>query len=99
MEYRIVSLTGEEKSYIEKRIGEYAYTMAPPEPGTPEEEQLIFRAVDRDGSYAGGCVVNIHEWGRAVLALLWVDEGYRRQGLGSMLIKEAERAAREKGCH
>ena len=99
MKYEIKPLTGEEEAYIEKKIGEYAYTMAPPEPGTPEEERLIFRAEDADGRYAGGCVVNIHEWGRAVLALLWVDERHRRQGLGSMLIKKAERAAREKGCY
>ena len=44
-------------------------------------------------------MVNIHEWGRAVLAELWVDEHCRRQGLGSMLIRQAERAAREKGCY
>ena len=99
MPYEIKPLTEEEESYITKKIGEYAYTVAPPEPGTPEEEQMIFRAEDRDGSFAGGCVVNVHEWGRAVLAMLWVEEPHRKHGLGSMLLKTAERAAREKGCH
>ena len=95
--YEIKQLTEEDISYIETKIGEYAYSMAPPESGTPDEEQMIFRADDKDGNIAGGCIVNIHEWGRAVLALLWVDEKYRKQGLGSMLIKEAELASREKG--
>ncbi len=99
MPYEIKPLTEEEESYITKKIGEYAYTVATPEPGTPEEEQMIFWAEDKDGSFAGGCVVNIHEWGRAVLALLWVEETHRKRGLGSMLLKTAERAVREKGCH
>ncbi|MBO4501739.1 MAG: GNAT family N-acetyltransferase, partial [Clostridia bacterium] len=47
----------------------------------------------------GGCILNIHAWGRAVLAALWVDERYRRRGLGSMLIRASEKAAREKGCY
>ena len=99
MQYEIKPLTEEEESYVEKKIGEYAYSVAPPEPGTPEPEQMIFRAEDADGSFAGGCAVNIQEWVRAVLALLWVEEPHRKHGLGSMLLKTAERAAREKGCH
>ena len=99
MKYEIRPLNEADEAYIEKKIGEYAYKMAPPEPGTPEEECIIFRAEDKDGSFAGGCVVNIHEWGRAVLAQLWVEEPHRKQGLGSMLIKKAENAARDKGCY
>ncbi len=34
-----------------------------------------------------------------LLAILWVDERCRNQGLGSMLIREAERLGREKGCY
>ena len=99
MQYESRPLTEEDAAVLEQKIGEYAYQMAPPEPGTPEAEQLIFRAEDADGSFAGGCVVNIHEWGRAVLALLWVEEANRKTGLGSMLLKRAEQAVREKGCH
>lgn len=43
--------------------------------------------------------MHIHAWGRAVLAKLWVDGRYRRHGLGSMLIRTAENAAREKNCY
>ncbi len=38
-------------------------------------------------------------WKVAELDILWVDEKYGRQGLGSALIREAERSAREKGCY
>ena len=99
MEYEISALTEEEEERIDEKINEYAYTVAPPEPGTPEEGSIVFKAVDGDGTVAGGCVVNIHTWGRAVLGTLWVDERHRKQGLGSLLIRAAERAAREKGCY
>ena len=99
MQYEVKPLTEEDEAYIGKMIGEYAYRMAPPEPGTPEEESsIVFKAEDENGTVVGGCVVNVHEWGRAVLAKLWVDERYRRHGLGSMLIRAAEGAAKERGC-
>ena len=98
MSFEIKPLTREEEDLIEKKINEYADTMAPSEPHT-EEEQLVFKVSDEEGIVIGGCVLNIHEWGRAVLAQLWVVEQHRRHGLGSMLIRAAENAAREKGCY
>ena len=98
MKYEIKPLTEEEESLIEEKISAYADSMAPKEPHT-EEEQLVFKITDGEKGVIGGCIVNIHSWGRAVLAQLWVDEGYRGQGLGSLLIRRAERAAREKGCY
>lgn len=98
MNYEIKALTTEEERLIEKKIKEYADSMAPSEPHT-EEEQLVFKVSNEEGIVIGGCVLNIHEWGRAVLAQLWVEEQYRCLGLGSMLIHAAENAAREKGCY
>ena len=98
MNYEMKPLTGEEEALIEKKINEYADSMAPPEPHT-EEGQLVFRVTDEEKNVIGGCVVNIHAWGRAVLAQLWVNGQYRHHGLGSMLIRAAENAAREKGCY
>ena len=98
MNCEIMPLTEEEEDLVEKKIYEYASSIAPAEPHT-EEELLVFRAVDGEGTVIGGCRVNIHEWGRAVLAQLWVDGRHRRHGLGSMLIRAAENAAREKGCY
>ena len=98
MDYDIMPLSPEEEDLIEEKIAAYGYEVAPPEPGTPEEKRLVYKAPDGDGKIAGGCVVNIHGWGRAVLACLWVDETCRSQGLGSMLIRQAERAVKEKGC-
>ncbi|MBR0082158.1 MAG: GNAT family N-acetyltransferase [Clostridia bacterium] len=98
MQYTIQPLTEEEERLVEQKILAYADSKAPAEPHT-EEEQLVFKVADEAGNLLGGCVVNVHEWGRAVLAQLWVDERYRHQGIGSMLIRAAEAAAREKNCY
>ncbi len=99
MDYNITLLSSEEADLLEEKIAAFGYRTAPPEPGTPEEQRLVYKALDGDGKIAGGCIVNIHAWGRAVLACLWVDETCRGQGLGSMLIRQAERAVKEKGCY
>ena len=39
-----------------------------------------------------------YRWSRMFLDTLWVDERYRHHGIGSMIIREVERIAREKGC-
>ncbi len=98
MEYKLENLTEEEAKIIGKKISEYADSMAPKEPHT-EEEQFVFKIENEEGKMIAGCVLNIHEWGRAVLAQLWTDENYRGHGLGSMLIHTAQKAAREKGCY
>lgn len=98
MKYEIKPLTEEEETLIEKKINEYADSMAPSDPYT-EEEQLVFKAEDENGTVIGGCIVDIHTWGRAVLAQLWVDGRYRHHGLGSKLIRAAENAARAKKCY
>jgi len=98
MKYEIKPLTEEEETFIKEKINVYGDSMAPKEPHT-EEEQLVFKIENEDGKMIAGCVLNIHQWGRAVLAQLWTDENYRSQGLGSMLIHTAQKAAREKGCY
>ena len=98
MKYEIKPLTEKEETFIEEKINVYADSMAPSEPHT-EKEQLVFKVEDEDKNVIGGCIVNIHAWGRAVLAQLWVDGQYRHHGLGSMLIRTAENAAREKNCY
>lgn len=98
MDFKTMPLTGEEEGLIEKKIIQYADSMAPSFPHT-ERESLVFKAEDGEGKVIGGCVLSICEWGRAVLARLWVDGRHRHHGLGSMLIRAAENTAREKGCY
>ena len=70
---------------------------APPDISA-EEERLAFRIDDDEGRIIGGCVLGIDTLRTAEFERLWVDERYRRQGMASALIREAERTAYEKGC-
>ena len=38
-------------------------------------------------------------WNWLRVTLLWVEEGYQRQGVGTKLIKAAEEEAIKRGCH
>ena len=66
---------------------------------TIEDELVVFKVTDSDGNIIAGCNLIINCWRVADLDILWVEEKYRKQGIGSALIREAERAARKKGCH
>ena len=95
MEYTIGDLTEEEAGYIGEKINEIV-----PKEVDADEEGFVLKIEDETGGIIGGCVAEAYEyhWARMFLDTLWVDERYRHQGLGSMLIREVERIAREKGC-
>jgi ribosomal protein S18 acetylase RimI-like enzyme len=61
-----------------------------------EEELVVFAR--QDGQLVGGCCGST--WGGTCeLNSLWVDERYRRQGLGGRLMDVAESEALARGCH
>ena len=95
MEYRIEDLTKEEAAYIGEKINEIV-----PREVDAEEEEFVLKVENESGEIVGGCVAEAYEyhWSRMFLADLWVDERYRHHGIGSMLLREVERIAREKGC-
>lgn len=63
-----------------------------------EEQLLVFKATDEGGDIIGGCVLDIDLSKAAEFNSLWVDERFRRKGVGSALILESERAAYFSGC-
>ena len=95
MEYKIEDLTKEEAGYIGEKINEIV-----PREVDKDEEEFVLKIEDNNGEIIGGCIAEAYEyhWSRVLLEELWVDERYRHQGLGSMIIREAERIAGEKGC-
>ena len=65
-----------------------------------DEEEFVLKIENENGEIIGGCIAEAYEyhWSRVLLDDLWVDERYRHQGIGSMILREVERIARKKGC-
>ena len=95
MEYKIEDLTKEEAAYIGEKINEIV-----PREVDADEEEFVLKVENENGEIVGGCIAQAYEyrWSRMFLDTLWVDERYRHHGIGSMIIREVERIAREKGC-
>ncbi|MBQ9188663.1 MAG: GNAT family N-acetyltransferase [Clostridia bacterium] len=95
MEYKIENLTKEEAAYIGGKINEIV-----PHEVDADEEEFVLKVENEAGEIVGGCIAEAYEyrWSRMFLDTLWVDERYRHHGIGSMIIREVEHIAREKGC-
>jgi GNAT superfamily N-acetyltransferase len=94
-DFRIENLTKEEAIYIGEKINEIV-----PHEVDADEEEFVLKVENENGEIIGGCIAEAYEyrWSRVLLDTLWVDEDYRHHGIGSMIIHEVERIAREKGC-
>ena len=97
MEYKILPCVEGDDEFVAEKINEVTDSKINFE-DTIEDELIVFKVADSDGNIIAGCNLLINCWRVADLDILWVEEAYRRQGIGSALIREAERAAREKGC-
>lgn len=95
MKYSIEDMTKEEAGYISEKINEIV-----PREVDADEEEFVLKIENEIGEMIGGCVATAYEyhWSRVLLDDLWVDERYRHHGIGSMILREVERIAREKSC-
>ena len=95
MDYTIEDLTKEEAAYIGEKINEIV-----PRETDADEEEFVLKIENENGEIIGGCIAEAYEyhWSRMFLNTLWVEERWRHHGLGSVLLREVERIAREKGC-
>ena len=95
MEYTVEDLTKEDAEYIGEKINEIV-----PREVDADEEEFVLKVENENGEIIGGCIAEVYEyhWSRVLLEELWVDERYRHHGIGSMILREVERIAREKDC-
>ena len=85
---------------IEELVHEYYFGLVPVLDGFSEEEETVCKKiVDKDGNIIAGCNGYIFHWGCMYVDDMWVDEKYRRQGLGSIALQAVEAVAESKGCH
>ena len=84
---------------IEKFVYQEYFNLVPKVFDIDDEETVCKKIVDKDGNIIAGCTGYIYPWGAMYIDDMWVDEKYRRQGLGSAALQAVEKAAEEKGCY
>ena len=69
-------------------------------PKTQEIEFIDIRKkiVDENKNIIGGCLAKMYCWNVMYIDVLWIDDAYRKQGLGERLLREIEQIARDKKC-
>ena len=82
---------------IEKLVYDYYYSLVSKVFNIDEEETVCKKVVDKDGNIIAGCTGYIYPWAMMYIDDMWVDEKYRRQGLGSQVLQAVETVAEEKG--
>ena len=80
-------------AFLENQINEHNADVT----GHRDGRTLAIFVRDDTGAIRAG--LSGHTWGGcAEVKFLWVREGERRSGLGTALLREAEREARSRGC-
>lgn len=78
------------------RLGLTSFNEA--EVGPMDRRELAVYLRDEEGKMAGG-MLGYTGWSWLFTQWLWIDEGWRGQGLAGRLLAEAEKEALERGCH
>lgn len=91
----ITKSSDEESRYVRHKLIEFNTEHLPENMNRYEEINLNIK--DADGRIVGGLLSAVC-WNWMEIDILWVDQYQRAKGLGSKLLMEAERIAREKEC-
>ena len=97
MKYEMTPCADDEAEFIEEQANNAFNAIAQPEEDA--EEEFVYTVTDESGTLLGGCILSVDALRTASIYDLWVEEAFRRQGMASALMREAEREAREQGCY
>lgn len=95
--YDIINCSGNDAEYICDRLVEYNLRqVAKTQP--IEFVNIDKKIVDENNNIIAGCLAKMYCWRVIYIDILWVDDNYRKQGLGTKLLKKIERVAEEENC-
>ncbi len=94
--YTIKPADGDDAEIIEDGLNEYNDSQVPYE---HEWISLSKKIADDAGNTVAGCFAGVHGWHCAIVEMIWVDEALRNQGIGSQLLHEIEKEAKENGAY
>lgn len=97
MEFNILNCVDDDAEYICDKLVEYNLSKVPK---TQRDEFISInkKIVDEHGSIIAGCIAKMYCWNVIYIDILWVDEKYRKSGLGTRLLNEIEAVALEEKC-
>lgn len=96
--YKIIESTKQEIDFVEEKICEYNESKVPFELSIPTSK--INRHIkDDNGNIIAGINCIYYAWKCIYIDDLWVKEEYRKTGIGSKLLGEIEKIAKDYGCH
>ena len=96
--FDIVNCIDDDADYICDRLVEYNLAQVPKTQET-DFVNINKKIVDENGRIIAGCLAKMYCWNVIYIDILWIDKEYRKQGLGSKMLKEIECIALEEGCH
>ena len=96
--YIIEQSTRDEYDFIDNGIVEYNQSKVP---FTQEPSFIPINRVIKDakGEVLAGINSQLYCWNCLYIDVLWVKEAHRKEGYGSVLLREVEQIAKEKGCN
>ena len=95
--YKIVDCVEHDADYIVDKLVEYNKSQV----SKIQEKDFVDiekKIVDDEGKIIAGYLAVMYCWKVIYLDILWVDERYRKSGLGSQLLKNLEELAKEEQC-
>ena len=96
--FDIINCIDTDADYILDRLVEYNLGQVPKTQET-DFVNIYKKIVNDKGKIIAGCLAKMYCWNVIYIDILWIEEAYRKQRLGSRLLREIERIAVEEGCH
>lgn len=95
--FEIINCVDTDADYICDKLVEYNLSWVPKTQET-DFVNIYKKILNDEGEIIAGCLAKMYCWNVIYVDILWIDEAYRKQGLGSKLLKEIERIAVEENC-
>ena len=96
--YTVSGCNGSDKAFLVDKLVDYNLSQVP---ATQEENfiDLSRKVLSEEGKILAGIIVRMYCWRCIYIDTFWIDESMRGEGLGTLLLEEVERVAKENGSH